>query len=128
MWWREVDVAAPADDAWELLVDTERWSDWGPTVTAVRLDHAGHELRADSTGAVRTPLGFWLPFAVEEWQESPDRAWSWRVAGLAATTHVVEETAPDRCSVRFGVPVWAPAYLAVVEVGLRRVRTLAQDG
>ncbi|MGI8645216.1 MAG: SRPBCC family protein [Nocardioides sp.] len=127
MWWREVDVAAPAADAWMLLTDTTRWQEWGPTVTSVRLDHPGPEIRALSTGAVRTPMGLWAPFAVTSWRAEGDkRSWSWRVAGIAATSHQVEALGADRCAVRFGVPVWAPAYLPVVEVGLRRLRRIAE--
>ena len=129
MWWRELEVAAPGALAWAPLVDTRRWPEWGPTVAAVRLDHAGHQLRADSTGAVRTPLGVWLPFVVSSWDVSEERsAWSWRVAGMAATSHEVVPLSADRCRLRLGVPAWAPAYLPVVEVGLRRLRRLAEGG
>lgn len=125
MWWREVDVAAPAADAWTLLTDTTRWPAWGPTVRAVRLDHPGHDIRAGSTGAVRTPVGVWLPFEVSEY-DAAERTWSWRVAGIAATSHRVQVTGTRSCRVGFGVPWWAPAYVAVVELGLRRVRALAE--
>jgi len=125
MWWRSVEVAAPADDVWTLLVDVGHWPEWGPTVTGARLDHPGTRIRAGSTGAVRTPVGVWLPFAITEHDDAA-HTWSWQVAGVAATSHRVEEIATG-CRVGFGVPWWAPAYLAVVEVGLRRVRALAEN-
>jgi len=128
MWWRSVNVAAPADDVWALVTDTRSWPQWGPTVTDVRLDDAITRIHAGSTGAVRTPVGLWAPFAVTSWRAEGDkRSWSWRVAGIAATSHQVETLGADRCAVRFGVPLWAPAYLPVVEVGLRRLRRLAED-
>jgi len=125
MWWREVDVAAPAADAWGLLIDTTRWPEWGPTVRAARLDGPGTTIAAGSTGAVRTPAGFWLPFEITAYDDAT-RTWSWRVAGVAATSHRVTSTGPATCRVGFGVPWWAPAYLVVVRVGLRRVRALAE--
>lgn len=125
MWWREVEVAAPAGDIWALLTDTTRWPDWGPTVRAVRLDHPGHEIGAGSIGAVQTPVGVWLPFEITAYDEVA-RTWSWHVVGVPATSHRVEVTAPRTCRVGIGVPWWAPPYVAVVEVGLRRLRELAE--
>ncbi|MEO5852568.1 MAG: SRPBCC family protein [Nocardioides sp.] len=125
MWWRELDVSAPDAEVWALLTDTSRWPDWGPTVRAARLDHPGATIAAGSTGAVRTPVGVWLPFEVTAYDDRA-RTWSWRVAGVAATSHRVQTTGPGSCRVGFGVPWWAPAYLAVCERGLRRVRTLAE--
>ena len=129
MWWRSVDVPAPATWAWELITDTTRWPAWGPTVSAARLDDGGGtRIRLGSTGAVRTPLGLWLPFKVTAYEDAGvDRCWSWRVAGVPATSHRVTSMGPEACRVAFGVPWWAPAYLAVMEVGLRRVRSLARQ-
>jgi Polyketide cyclase / dehydrase and lipid transport len=128
MWWRSIDVDAPADDVWRLLVDTRRWPDWGPTVTAARVDGPGSLLTQGASGAVRTPLGLWLPFVVDTWGDGPaERCWSWRVVGVAATCHRVTALGRARSRVAMGVPGWAPAYLAVVELGLRRVRRLAES-
>lgn len=128
MWWRSLEVAAAADVTWNLLIDTRQWPQWGPTVTGVRLDHEGHLLRPESTGAVRTPLGLWLRFEVEDWVDHGvrTRSWSWRVAGVPATGHRVTELGQGRSRLSMGVPTWAPAYLLAVEVGVRRVRALAE--
>ena len=69
-------------------------------------------------------LGPALPFTVTEFV--PGRRWSWRVAGIPATSHeVVAEGGGSR--VTFGVPLWAPAYLAVCAIALRRLERLAMS-
>ena len=78
-------IAAPAADVWELLIDVGRWHDWGPSVTGAELDSPG--FRAGSTGRVRTVPGIRLPFTVTEVRAG--RSWSWSVAGVRATGHLV---------------------------------------
>jgi len=128
MWWSTQEVAAPADEVWQLLVDVRRWPDWGPTVTAARLDGSkASALTPGATGRVRTPVGLWLPFTVTDWHDDgARRAWSWRVAAVPATTHEVVVLGEAACVVRIGVPVWAPAYLPVTELAVRRIRALAE--
>lgn len=124
MWWRWIDVEAPAEAAWDLLIDLDRWPEWGPSLTGARLDGGGRRLVPAATGAVRTPIGAWVPFQVTSWSDG--RAWGWRVARVPATEHRVEPLGPDRCRVGFGVPTWAPAYLVICAVALRRIATLAR--
>jgi hypothetical protein len=135
MWWSRCAVDAPAPVVWRLLVDLDAWPRWGPTVSAARLDDGGRVLSAGATGAVRTPVGVWLPFTVTALTEPPwpgaadaaePWAWSWRVAGVPATRHEVRATGAGSCVVAFGAPVWAPAYLPVLAVGLDRIARLAQ--
>ncbi len=123
MWWRSIEVAAPADAAWDLLVDLDRWPDWGPTVRGAELDGGGRPLTAGATGHVRPVVGPAVPFAVTRWMAGEE--WAWRVGRVPATAHRVERLGPGRCRVAMGAPVWAAAYLPVLEVGLRRIRTLA---
>lgn len=113
-------LEASAADAWSLLVDTARWPKWGPSITQVEC--APRLLRADSRGRVRTRLGFWLPFEVSSFEEG--RAWSWRVGGLAATSHRVEPLGPSRCRVVFGVPVLAAPYALICRRALAQIASL----
>jgi hypothetical protein len=122
-------TTASPDAVWDVLVDTEAWPRWGPTVSAVDLEEgdgagpAGTRVRLGTRGRVRTPVGLWLPFEVTEWVEG--ERWAWRVAGVPATSHAVRPTATG-AEVVMAVPWWAPAYLAVCEVGVRRVARLAE--
>ncbi|WP_028645046.1 SRPBCC family protein [Nocardioides sp. URHA0020] len=122
-----IDVAAPAELAWQELVELGRWPHWGPSVRAARLDDGGALLSAGATGAVQTAVGLWLPFEIEEWHESASRrSWSWRVAGVRATDHRVLTTGPSTCRVEMSVPWWAPAYLGVVGLALPRIGRRAE--
>jgi hypothetical protein len=64
-----------------------------------------------------------VQFEITDWQAG--RRWSWRVAGLPATGHVVAAVGPSRCRVTFTVPAWAPFYVPVCRAALRRLRDLA---
>lgn len=114
-------VAAPPESAWRVLTDLDAWPRWGPSVRRAELDGDG-PLALGSRGKVWTPVGIALPFVVTEFE--PGREWAWQVGGIPATRHSV---LPDGagCRVVFGVPIWAPAYLAVCAVALKRIDDLA---
>ena len=65
--------------------------------------------------------GVWVPFRVTAFERG--RRWAWSVAGVPATTHLVEPIAGG-CRVTFGVPVLAAAYAPVCAVALRRIERL----
>ena len=119
------DLASPAAVAWDLLVDTTRWPEWGPTVAGAEITAGGEGSRIGpgATGTVRTPVGLSLPFRITELD--PGRRWAWAVGGVGATAHRVEALGADRCRVTFEVPRWAPPYLVVCAVALRRLERLA---
>ena len=123
MWWSRKAVAAPAGSVWDLLVDLDAWPRWGPTVSAARLDDGGRVLTRGARGAVRTPVGVWVPFEVTDLTELDE--WSWTVGGVPATTHRVRNEGHG-CVVALGAPWWAPAYLPVLEVATRRLAGLAE--
>ena len=89
------------------------------------LGDGGTVIHEGSTGKVQPSVGPALPFTVTELV--PGRSWSWRVAGIPGTTHAVEPVGAGT-RVTFGVPLWAPAYLAVCALALRRLERLAIGG
>ena len=120
-------IAAEPDVVWRLLTDLEAWPDWGPSISGASIDDesdGGGRLRLGSRGSVRTAVGVSLPFEVTELVEG--RSWAWAVAGVPATGHRVE-SADDGCVATFTVPWWAPGYLAVCAIALRRIDRLATD-
>lgn len=114
------ELPVPADRAWVLLTDTERWSDWGPSVRGVEC--ADREIRAGSTGTVETVLGISVPFEIVACE--PYR-WTWRVARIPATGHRVEPLGDDRCRVVFEVPLPAAVYVPVCRRALNRIAHVA---
>ena len=79
-------IDAPADAVWKVLVDTDAWPKWGPTVSGGEVD--GGVLTLGATGRVRTPVGVALPFTITEFEDG--RRWAWSVAGVPATAHAVQ--------------------------------------
>lgn len=118
-------IAAPPDAVWALLVDVESWPRWEPTVGLAWLDDGLSVIRSGSTGKVQAPLGPALPFSITEFV--PGRRWAWRVAGVPATSHEVEPVGAGT-RVTFRVPLWAPGYVAVCALALRRLERLAVGG
>lgn len=116
-------VDAPASAARDVLVDLDRWPDWGPSVRGAELHDGGRRLRAAAHGTVTTAVGLSVPFRVNRWVAG--ERWAWNVAGLPATSHVVRSLGPDRCEVAFGVPWFAAPYLVVCRVALTRIAELA---
>jgi hypothetical protein len=112
-------IDAPPERVAELLVDTRRWPEWGPSVVGVETHPP--RIREGSTGRVETVVGVWLPFTVtraSEW------AWAWRIGPVRATGHRV--TPEDgSCRVGFEVPLYGVPYLPVCWVALRRIEALA---
>jgi hypothetical protein len=71
---------------------------------------------------VWTPVAVPLPFEITEFV--PQRRWAWRVGGVPATKHGVDPVGTGS-RVWMSAPLWAPAYLPVLEVALRRIDRMA---
>ncbi len=120
---RHVDAAA--DEVWRVLVDTEQWPHWGPSVRRAELRDGGTLLTAGAHGTVWTAVGVALPFRVTDFSEG--RSWGWTVAGVPATGHQVMAVVGEpntRCLVRFTTPWWAAGYLPVCVAALHRIERL----
>jgi hypothetical protein len=116
-------VAAPADDAWEVLVETRLWPEWGPSVTAVR---GPDRIGPGVTGEVRIAgAGVWVPFEVTAF-DADARRWTWAVARVPATGHRVDAVGPRRCRVAFEIPLLAAGYAVVCGRALANIARLAE--
>ncbi|WP_435332794.1 SRPBCC family protein [Haloarchaeobius sp. TZWWS8] len=113
------DLAVDRDRAWELLTDTTRWPDWGPSVTAVDLDH--RFIATGDIGRVRTVGGLWVPFEVTF---CDGERWTWDVGGIRATGHRAEYLGPGRCRVVFEVPMFGALYVPVCQRALANIERL----
>jgi hypothetical protein len=118
-----VEIAVPASAAWELLTDTARWPEWGPSVC--RVESTGQYIGSGSSGRVQTIIGVWLPFRVTQFVVG--HRWPWEVAGIQATGHRVESLGADHCRVTFEVPLLAAPYLAVCRLAAGRIRSILEE-
>jgi hypothetical protein len=118
-----VEVQAPAAAAWNLLTDTHRWTEWGPSVAAVTCDE--RFIGSGSVGSVTTVAGVRLPFRITEF--TPGSSWRWQVAGIPATGHRVEPVGSDRCRIIFEAPLWATPYLVVCRLAAERIRRILEE-
>lgn len=128
--WFTREIEAPAGAAWALLTEVARWPAWGPSVRGVDLDGGGRVIGLGSTGRVRPMVGPGLPFVVDAFTDvdPAQRSWSWRVAGVPATGHRVEDLGDGRCRVGFRVPAPAAPYGLVCRVALHRIDHLLTRG
>ncbi len=118
--WVEREIPVAADEAWALLVDVNRWPEWGPSLRDAGLD--SDRLEKGATGWVRTVLGVRLPFEIIEFDDGS--RWSWKVAGIPATDHRVRPLESTRCVVGFGVPTLAMPYTIVCRRALATIERL----
>lgn len=115
-------INASAETLWDLLTDTTRWTEWGPSIKQVQSKE--RYIRAGSVGRVKTALGFWAPFAITEWENR--RYWSWRVFSIRATGHRVEAIKANCCELIFEVPFWAMPYAFICNMATKRMARLAE--
>lgn len=121
MWTTSRHIDAAPDTVWQILIDLDAWPVWGPTVAGAEME-GGAALRLGARGRVWTPVGVPLPFEIISFE--PGRVWGWKVAGVPATRHGVEPQGSG-CRAWMSAPVWAPAYLPVLAIALRRIEGLA---
>lgn len=121
--WTHQDIDASAADAWSILTNTEHWPKWGPSVRSAKLD--GARLESGATGTLTTVLGPRLRFEITSYEEGS--CWAWKVAGVEATDHRIKPLSDGRCQVSFGVPLVATPYLAVCQIALKRIKTMAEE-
>jgi len=110
-------IGASPSRVWELLTDTCAWEDWGPSILAVR--SSDRYIKKGSHGRVKTALHFWVPFEITDLDSST--FWSWRIFGINATGHRLQQLDNSSCRLVFQVPLWAAPYLVVCKIGLDRI-------
>ena len=121
--WTTKAIEVSAADAWSLLSNPQYWPTWGPSVRSVELD--GGLIEKGATGTLTTTLGPRLRFEITSYDEGS--RWAWKIAGVEATDHRVKPLTEGRCQVGFGVPWIAAPYLAVCQIALKRIRTMAEE-
>ena len=98
-----IEIAAPPERVWEVLVDVERWSDWADTVTWVRRLDDG-PLRPGSRAKVNQPRIPETEYVVIELD--PGRSFTWVATGpgvLTTARHSIEPLSGGGSQVRLSV-------------------------
>jgi hypothetical protein len=113
-------VEAPVEVVWDVLTDTARWPDWGPSLTAV--ESPDRYITSGSRGRVRALGAVWLPFEITSCE---NYRWTWRVARFDATGHFAASH-PAGSAVGFELPPIAVGYLPVCHRACARVGALAR--
>lgn len=117
-------IQTTPDKLWDMLIDTTRWTEWGPTVKAVQ--SSKRYIRAGSTGHVKTVFSFWVPFVITEWAEG--QYWSWHVFNIRATGHRIEIIDGKCCRLIFEVPLWAAPYVIICKIAADRIARDLETG
>lgn len=91
---RTIDVAAPPEAVWSVMVDVEAWPSWTASMTNVELRTPG-PLRLGSVAKVRQPRLAPTTFTVTEYNEGSSFAWSTGSRWLTSVgDHRVEPAEP----------------------------------
>ena len=108
---------------WDLITDTVKWPQWGPTVKRVQCSE--RFIRKGTQGQVLTAFGIWLPFVITEYEHAS--FWSWHVASVKATGHRIQEAETGGCNLWFEAPLIAAPYTLVCQIALGRIKNLLSD-
>ena len=83
-------IDAPADLVWRTVKDIEKWPEWTPTMTEIRL--RGDDLHAGSVASVRQPKQPARSWTVTELTDGRSFTWASTGRGLRMSAdHVVAE-------------------------------------
>jgi uncharacterized protein YndB with AHSA1/START domain len=142
-------IDASRDVLWNLLTDTTRWPDWGPTIENV--DCRDRYIQRGTRGRIRVtggPGGVWLPFRITS---CADYRWSWTVGPpsfgafdpaphIQVTGHRVERLSDsgreneqgiehtqetNSCCIIFELPPLAAGYAVVCDRALIKLDRIA---
>ncbi len=114
-------IDAPVETVWTILIDTQLWPVWGPTVAAV--DCPQRWISSGVKGRVKTALGFWLPFEITAFEEPV--YWHWKVGGIPATGHRLIKVSPHSCQLIFEIPFNAFPYAIICRRAAENIARLA---
>jgi carbon monoxide dehydrogenase subunit G len=100
-------IDAPADVVWRAVRDVEKWSDWTPTVTEIRV-HGGDELKLGSVATVRQPKQPAREWTVTELVDGRSFTWTSSGPGLRFAADHTVTTADNRTTVELTFDVAGP--------------------
>jgi uncharacterized protein YndB with AHSA1/START domain len=78
-----IDIDAPVERVWDVLMDVEKWPDWSPTMTSVKRLESGL-FRPGSSARIKQPKvpeAIWRVSAME-----PQQSFTWSTRSRGVTT------------------------------------------
>jgi uncharacterized protein YndB with AHSA1/START domain len=126
-----VEINAPPEKVWPVIMDVENWSKWTASITEIKLLEPG-EIKVGTRARVRQPR---LPTAI--WQVIqfvPNKGFAWENRAFGARAvgeHWITSSEGDRCTVvlrirQSGFIAWV---LSPLTTGLvRRYMTMEKEG
>jgi uncharacterized protein YndB with AHSA1/START domain len=85
-----VDIDAPPERVWDVMVDVEKWPEWTPSMSSVKRLDPG-ELRVGSRARIKQPGLAPNTMTVTHLERDKTFTWATRAPGLLVTaTHTVE--------------------------------------
>lgn len=121
--WVSRTLSSRPEHVWNILTDTCRWPQWGPSVTEV--ESTDRFIRAGTTGRVKTVFHLWLPFTTTSFIEM--QSWGWKIGAFKATGHTVSRTDDGSCVLTFDMPWWAFLYIPTCWLAIHRIDSIAKD-
>lgn len=92
-----VEIAAPPERVWAVMLDAEKWHEWTPSVRSIRLLDRG-PLRIGSRALIRQPRfppAMWKVTALE-----PGRSFTWKSGAPAIWVHARHSVAASGAGTR----------------------------
>jgi hypothetical protein len=118
------DMRVSCDAVWDIITDTTRWVEWGPSIIAVECQD--RYIHKGSRGRVKTAIGVWVHYKITDFDEG--KYWSWRVFGIPATGHRIETKGEGICRLVFEMPFLAAPYAYVCKTALERIARIVEKG
>jgi uncharacterized membrane protein len=107
-----IDIDAPVERVWDVLMDVEKWPDWSPTMTTVKRLEPGI-FRPGSTARVKQPRLAEAIWRVTAMMPPTSFTWSSRARGVTTVArHTV--TALDNGGARAGSEIDQHGPLALI--------------
>lgn len=116
-------IDAPIDVVWRILIDTQLWPVWGPSVALV--DCQQRWISSGVKGRVKTAFGIWVPFEITAF-EAPVY-WHWKVGGIPATGHRLRPHGPQHCELIFEIPFGAFPYASICRRAAENIARLTTE-
>jgi hypothetical protein len=111
-----------SQDVWNILTETTRWPEWGPSIIAV--DCKDRYIRKRTRGRVKVYFGIWVPFVITRFEDQT--YWSWDIWGIRTTGHRIEPVDESSCNIFFEVPTVAAPYLFICWITIKRIKDIFQ--